>query len=125
MRLLALASLLLGAVTAAWGVRSKAKAPLGPPAGSFAPSHVRAAPVVRTQNGAATSAAAPSAAILPSNEPSSLPSASTVPLPHHRAPSAAASVPLPPAEAPEVVEAACDPPFYYSGGIKKFKPECL
>jgi eukaryotic-like serine/threonine-protein kinase len=125
MRLLALASLLLGAVTAAWGMRSKAKAPLGPPASSSVPSHAPATPALRTPDGAATSAAAPSAAILPSNEPSALPRASTAPLPHPRAPSAVASVPLPPAEAPEVVEAACDPPYYYSSGIKKFKPECL
>ncbi|RYZ05906.1 MAG: serine/threonine protein kinase [Myxococcales bacterium] len=61
-----------------------------------------------------------------------VPSAAPIVLPRPRGTSAPATSPnVPPASASaapataEAPESACDPPFYYAGGIKKFKPECL
>jgi eukaryotic-like serine/threonine-protein kinase len=60
--------------------------------------------------------------------PPSAPSAAvSVAAPRYRAPTAASAPAsaLPPITEPPPLEDACEPPFYYAGGIKTFKPECL
>jgi eukaryotic-like serine/threonine-protein kinase len=71
----------------------------------------------------AVGSAAPSPALLPAAHPKAGPRASA-PAPGGPSP-ASSSSPSPSPVLPSPDAGSCDPPYFYAGGIKRFKPECL